>query len=196
MVPILDLALILQRKILVPLILVAAFLMLFGAIFFALAKVTQMKLKDMNTFDSAMKQLGIFKPATLAMLWMSVLFAFGAAVASNMAIGALNFIIPVLAINITVTGGRILQAFQYLSFIFGALFALGATLMLADKLEQQQRTLAGEKASEEVYYDDSMMPQQDSVSDIGNQPEYDDGAYGNPDMQDGYYQAEDPPQQR
>lgn len=137
-VPVLEFALILQRRVLVPIILVAALLMLFGAIFFALAKVTQMKLKDPNTFEAAMKKLKIFKPATLATLWMSVLFAFAAAVASTMAIGALNFIIPVLATNISVTGGRVLQAFQYLSFIFGAMFALGATLMLKDRLEQQQ----------------------------------------------------------
>lgn len=135
--PVLELALTLQRRILVPIILVAAFLMLFGAIFFALAKVTQMKLKDANTYESAMKQIKIFKPATLGTLWMSVLFAFAAAVASTMAVGALNFIIPVLATNINVTGGRVLQAFQYLSFILGALFALGATLMLQDSPQQQ-----------------------------------------------------------
>ena len=136
--PILNLALTLQRKILVPLLLIATFLMLFGAILFALAKVTQMKLKDPNAFAGTMKQLGIFKPASLAMIWMSVLFGFAAAVASTMAIGALNFIIPVLATNITVTGGKLLQALQYLSFLVGALFALGATIMLSDKLEQQQ----------------------------------------------------------
>lgn len=141
--------------------------MLFGAIFFALAKVTQMKLKDPNAYAGAMKQLSIFKPATLATLWISVLFAFAAAVASTMAIGALNFIIPVLATNISVDGGKVLQALQYLSFLVGALFALGATIMLSDKLEQQQGLIGdedsqqNEKSPEEQAYDESMMPQGD-----------------------------------
>jgi hypothetical protein len=130
--------LILQRQILVPLIIVAGFLMLFGAVLFALVKMTQMKLKNPEIWASTMKQLSIFKPATLATIWMSVCFAFAAAVASTMAVGALNFIIPVLATNISVTGGRLLQALQYVAFIFGALFGLGATFLLPEKLEQQQ----------------------------------------------------------
>lgn len=112
--------------------------MLFGAVLFALVKMTQMKLKNPETWASTMKQLSIFKPATLAIIWMSVCFAFAAAVASTMAAGALNFIIPVLATNISVTGGRLLQALQYVAFIFGALFGLGATFLLPERLEQQQ----------------------------------------------------------
>ncbi|KAF7512080.1 hypothetical protein GJ744_002793 [Endocarpon pusillum] len=188
-VPILDLALTLQREILVPLVLVATFLMLFGAIFFALVKVTQMKLKNPSAFEGAMKQLNIFKPATLATLWTSVLFAFAAAVASTMGIGALNFIIPVLATNISVDGGKVLQALQYMSFILGALFALGATVMLGDQLEQQQGVLGdeysqqNEKAVAEQSYEEQMMQQQGQMDGQmegmeGQEQQYPDGAYG------------------
>ncbi len=150
----------------VPLILVSSFLTIFGAVFFALVKVLQMKLKNPSAFEGAMKQLNIFKPATLATLWISVLFAFAAAVASTMGIGALNFIIPVLATNITVEGGKILQTLQYMSFVLGAIFALGATVMLGDQLEQQQAPLGdeyplqNEKSPEEQAYEEQMMQQQ------------------------------------
>ena len=183
--PILELALTLQRKILVPIILVAAFLMLFGAIFFVLVKVTQMKLKDPNAFEGAMKQLKIFKPATLATLWISVLFAFAAAVAATMAVGALNFIIPVLATNISVTGGKMVQAFQYLSFFISASFALGATVMLSDQLEQQQGMIGGEypsqgeKGFDEQSYDESMMQQGQAMEgQEGLEQQYAEGQYG------------------
>lgn len=170
-----------------------------------------MKLKDPNAFAGAMKQLSIFKPATLAFLWMSVAFAFAAAVASTMAVGALNFIIPVLATNISVTGGRILQAFQYLSFIFGALFALGATMMLADKLEQQQEGTMmdgqypeGEKNLDQESYDESMMQegqQQPMEGQEGQEPPYPEGQYGEEQQQQQQYaeaaegQEYDPQQQ-
>jgi hypothetical protein len=183
--PTLELALTLQRQILVPLVLVATFLMLFGAILFALAKVTQMKLKDPSAFAGAMKQLGIFKPATLAMIWMSVLFSFAAAVASTMAIGALNFIIPVLATNISVTGGKLLQALQYLSFLVGALFALGATIMLSDKLEQQQGLIGeegsplDEKSREGMEGQEGQEGQMDG-QEVQNEPQLQYGEDGQP----------------
>lgn len=187
--PVLDLALTLQREILVPLVLVASFLMLFGAIFFALVKVTQMKLKNPSAFEGAMKQLNIFKPATLATLWTSVLFAFAAAVASTMGIGALNFIIPVLATNISVDGGKVLQALQYMSFILGALFALGATILLGDQLEKQQGVLGdeypqqNEKSLEEQSYEEQMMQQQGQMDGQmqgmeGQEQQYPEGPYG------------------
>jgi Ca2+ regulator and membrane fusion protein Fig1 len=190
-VPILDLALILQRKILVPLIIVATFLMLFGAILFALTKVTQMKLKNPESYQGTMKQLSIFKPATLAMIWMSVLFAFAAAVASTMGVGALNFIIPVLATNISVTGGKILQAFQYLSFILGALFAIGATLMLSDPLEQQpgmggeEFPPEGEKNLEDGSLDESMQQEGQMEGQVEGeaQQQYAEGEYGEQQQQ-------------
>jgi Ca2+ regulator and membrane fusion protein Fig1 len=202
-VPILELALTLQRKILVPIILIASFLMLFGAIFFALAKVTQMKLKDPNTFESAIKQLKIFKPVTLAMLWISVMLAFAAAVASSMSVGALNFIIPVLATNISVTGGKMLQALQYLSFFLGALFALGATIMLGDKLEQQEGMTpgeeypsGGEKSLDDESYDESMMQQgeQQGMEGMeGQEQQYPEGEY--PPEQQEYAEGQEYPQE-
>jgi hypothetical protein len=202
-VPILELALTLQRKILVPIILIASFLMLFGAIFFALAKVTQMKLKDPNTFESATKQLKIFKPVTFAMLWMSVMLAFAAAVASSMSVGALNFIIPVLATNISVTGGKMLQALQYLSFFLGALFALGATIMLGDKLEQQEGMTpgeeypsGGEKSLDDESYDESMMQQgeQQGMEGMeGQEQQYPEGEY--PPEQQEYAEGQEYPQE-
>jgi Ca2+ regulator and membrane fusion protein Fig1 len=180
-VPILDLALNLQQKILVPLVLVAAFLIVFGAIFFALTKVMQMKLKDPNTWGSAMKQISIFKPATLVTIWMSVIFGFAAAVASTMAVGALNFIIPVLATNISVTGGKILQTFQYLAFVFGLLFAFGASAFIGDKLEQQEGMIGDQYPTDEKgldqEYDDSMMPQEGMEGMEGQEGQYPEGEY-------------------
>ena len=186
----------LQRDILIPLILLAALLMLFGAILFALSKVTQMKLKNPTTWDSAMKQLKIFKPLTLSLLWLSVLFAFGAAVGSTMGIGALNFIIPVLATNISVTAGKMLQAFQYLGFIFSAIFAVGATLMLSDKAEQQQgyggdqqaygdEYPGGEKGLEAGEYDETLAQQEGQYPEGAAEGQYPEGQY--PEGAEGQY---------
>jgi Ca2+ regulator and membrane fusion protein Fig1 len=198
-VPILDLALILQRKILVPLILLAAILMMFAAILFALAKLTQMKLRDPNTAGPAAKKLSIFKPATVATMWMAVCVAFAAAVATTMAVGALNFIIPVLATNISVTGGRMLQAFQYLAFVFGALFALGATLMLASTSSEQPRDgMMGdeypqdEKNFDQGDYDESMMQQDPNMEGMEGQEQgqYPEGEYGE-EQQQQYAEGQD-----
>lgn len=158
--------------------------MLFAAILFALAKLSQKKLLDPNTAGPAQKKLSIFKPATVATMWMAVCVAFAAAVATTMAVGALNFIIPVLATNISVTGGRMLQAFQYLAFVFGALFALGATLMLASSSSEQPRDgMMGEgyphdeKNFEQGDYDDSMMQQQQQEQGMEGMDGQEQGQY-------------------
>jgi hypothetical protein len=168
--------------------------MLFGAVLFALVKMTQMKLKNPETWASTMKQLSIFKPATLATIWMSVCFAFAAAVASTMAAGALNFIIPVLATNMSVTGGRLLQALQYVAFIFGALFGLGATFLLPEKLEQQQGMEGeeypqDEKSLGEASADDPTMMQEGQEPMEGQeQPmEGQEQQYGENQYPDGQY---------
>jgi hypothetical protein len=134
--------------------------MLIGAVFFILAKLTQMKLNKPEAAASAMKQLGIYKPATLSILWISVCFAFAAAIASTMAVGALNFIIPVLATNISVTSGKLLQAFQYVSFVFAVVFSLGATLFLGDAGDQQQGMMGDEyplDAEKNMEFDQGMQ---------------------------------------
>lgn len=176
-VPILKLALTLQRDILVPLILLAAILMLFAAILFALAKLTQKKLSDPATAAAAEKKLNIFKPATVATMWMAVCVAFAAAVATTMSVGALNSIIPVFATNMRVTGGKLLQSLQYLAFVFGALFALGATLMLASSGSEQQPGTTGddyppnEKNFEQGEFDEPMEGQDQQQYPEGEYPE-------------------------
>ena len=165
--------------------------MLFAAILFVLAKLTQMKLRDPNTTGSAQKKLGIFKPATVASMWMAVCVAFAAAVATTMSVGGLNFIIPVLATNISVTGGKLLQALQYLAFVFGALFALGATLMLATGGSEQHPGMMGdeypqdEKNFEQGEYDDPMM-QQEGMEGQGQQ-QYPEGEYPEGQYPEGQY---------
>jgi hypothetical protein len=196
-VPTLDLALNLQKKILAPIIIIAAVLMLVGAGLFALVKVTQMKLSNPELRENTIKQTAIFKPLALASIWMAVCFAFAAALSSTMATNALNFIIPVLATNIQVTGGSIVQAMQYLAFIFGGLFGLAATLFLPEALEQQAGLEGEQKLNEkgldedgnpiddeEVEYDEdgNPIPREQELDEDGNpierEPELDED--GNP----------------
>lgn len=142
--PVLKLALDLQSDVLFPLILMATVLLLIGAILFVVTKIMQKKLQDPSSAPGAIKKSKMLKPAALAFIWLAAMIAFGAAVGSSMGISALNFIIPVLATNIRVTGGNVLQALQFIAFILCVVFGITATMLIGDPLEKQQQQLGGE----------------------------------------------------
>lgn len=145
-VSVLSLALKLQRDVLIPLIILAAILIFLGAAIFALLKITQMKLTkavDPSTAPATLSKIKIFKPIALALLWVGVLFAFGAAIGSTMGIGALNFIIPQLATNISVTAGKLLQTIQYMAFIFALLLAAAANVFASERVEREAEIAGG-----------------------------------------------------
>jgi Ca2+ regulator and membrane fusion protein Fig1 len=126
----LQFALITQTKIIIPVIIAGGVTFLLGVLSLLNLKWQERRMLASHKASSASQSLRRLKSHTVLLLWLSVMFAFGASLSSNISVGALAFTTDSFKTQFTIQAGKALQAIQWTKFTLVFLFSAGVTEML------------------------------------------------------------------